>query len=189
MKTRLLIAVIALQAAWVIATAARQEMVLRRGTVVLLETNPVDPRDLLRGDYVILNYKISVLPATLFAEQLPQELTAGTPVFVRLEKRGQFHEAVAASFSPLEPDAEHPVLRGTISAWWTAGDDRANPTRRIGSGRVEYGIERYYVREGTGRPSGKITVEAAVSRSGTAIIRQVYIDGKPYAEVMKNQSG
>ena len=35
---------------------------------MLLESGPVDPRDLLRGDYVILSYKISVLPATLFAE-------------------------------------------------------------------------------------------------------------------------
>ena len=67
MKAKLLIAVIALQAAWVISTAARQEFLLRRGTVVLLESAPVDPRDLLRGDYVILSYKISVLPAALFA--------------------------------------------------------------------------------------------------------------------------
>ena len=44
-------------------------------------------------------------------------------MFVRLEKRGQFHEAVAASFSPLEPDAEHPVLRGTVSSSsWVGGD-------------------------------------------------------------------
>jgi uncharacterized membrane-anchored protein len=181
MKAKLLIAVIALQAAWVVSTAAKQEIALRRGTVVLLESGPVDPRDLLRGDYVILSYKISVLPARFFAEGLPAELKAGTPVFVRLEKRGQFHEAVAASFNPLEPDPEHPVLRGTMSTWWSAG---GTP----GALRVDYGLERYYVREGTGRPSGIITVEAVVTRLGTAFIRQVYIDGKPYVEVMRSQS-
>ena len=29
------------------------------GTQVILATEPVDPRSLLRGDYVILNYQIS----------------------------------------------------------------------------------------------------------------------------------
>jgi uncharacterized membrane-anchored protein len=183
MKAKLLIAVIALQAAWVISTAAKQEIALGRGIVVLLESGPVDPRDLLRGDYVILSYKISVLPATLFA-QAPTDASIGMPVFVRLEKRGEFHEAVGASLSPLEPDAGHPVLRGTISNRSWVGDERG----RVESVRVAYGLERYYVREGTGRPSGIITVEAVVTRLGTAFIRQVYIDGKPYVEVMRTQS-
>ena len=83
---------------------------------MLLESGPVDPRDPLRGDYVILSHKISVLPATLFDGGAHPQLSgmAATPVFVRLEKRGQFHEAVAASVSPLEPDAAHPVVRGTV---------------------------------------------------------------------------
>lgn len=183
MKAKLLIAVIALQAAWVIATVAMQETRLSRGAVALLEPAPVDPRDFLRGDYVILSYKISMLPATLFPEGFPNELAAGTPVFVRLEKRGQFHEAESASFSPLEPDAAHPVLRGTVSSFWGSRGDNTNHAVR-----VEYGLERFYVREGTGGPRGKLTVEAAVPLSGNAIIRQVYIDGKPYAEVMKSQA-
>ena len=183
MKTKLLIAVIALQAAWVVSTAARQEFLLRRGTVVLLETVPVDPRDLLRGDYVILSYKISRLPSALFAEGLSTKLALGTPVFVRLEKRGPFHEAVAASLSPLEPEPEHPVLRGTVSPSPWLGV-LGGP---VDSVQVDYGLERYYVREGTGRPSGKITVEAAVSASDSSIIREVYIDGRPYGEVMRGQ--
>ena len=40
MKGRLLVAVVALQAAWVVATVARQEMLLSGGTAVLLETVP-----------------------------------------------------------------------------------------------------------------------------------------------------
>jgi hypothetical protein len=180
MKARLLIAVVALQAAWVISTVARQEMLLRSGTVVLLESGPVDPRDLLRGDYVILSHRISVLPVALFDQ--PPDASGGMPVFVRLEKRGQFHEAVAASLSPLEPDSGHPVLRGTILNRFGRGEGTVNTVR------VAYGLERYYVREGTGRPSGAITVEAVVTSSGSAFIRQVYIDGRPYADVMRTQS-
>ena len=33
--------------------------VLREGTEVTLQTRPVDPRDFLRGDYVVLNYEIT----------------------------------------------------------------------------------------------------------------------------------
>jgi hypothetical protein len=183
MKTKLLIAVIALQAAWVVSTAARQELLLRRGAVVLLETVPVDPRDLLRGDYVILSYKISVLPGALFAEPIATPVTIGTPVFVRLAKHGPFHEAEAASFSPLKAEPDRPVLRGTVSSSSFVGVSGGH----VDSVRVDYGLERYYVREGTGRPSGKITVEAAVSASDSSMIREVYIDGRPYGEVMRGQ--
>jgi uncharacterized membrane-anchored protein len=135
----------------------------------------------LRGDYVILNYKISSLPKTLFADGLgTNQPPEGTTVYVKLEKRSAFHEALEASLRPLASDEAHPVLRGKISGrqWWAANQATL---------RVDYGLERYYVPEGTGHPSGKLSVEAAVPSSGHAIIRQVFIDGKPYAEVMKAQ--
>jgi len=62
MNLRLFILVLALQSAWVLYTVAVQERALAVGQVILLETRPVDPRDLLRDDYVILNYKISNIP-------------------------------------------------------------------------------------------------------------------------------
>ena len=184
MKKKLLFAIIALQAAWVVVTVTVQELSLHQGVVVLLESAPVDPRDLLRGDYVILNYKISNLPVTLFvggfgSNQPPQ----GTTVYVKLEKLGEFHAALEASLKPLQPDEAHPVLRGKISSrqWW-APNQTASATVN-----VDYGLERYYVHEGTGNPIGKLTVEAAVPSSGRAAIRQVYVDGKPYSEAMKLQ--
>ena len=59
MKLKLFILVLALQSAWVFYTVAVQERALSTGKVIMLETERVDPRDLLRGDYLILNYKIS----------------------------------------------------------------------------------------------------------------------------------
>ncbi|MTI82021.1 MAG: GDYXXLXY domain-containing protein [Firmicutes bacterium] len=41
------------------------------GDEILLETEPYDPRDLFRGDYVVLNYKINELDYA----KLPEELT------------------------------------------------------------------------------------------------------------------
>lgn len=46
-----------------------KEYTLRTGTEVILKTEPVDPRDLFRGDYVVLNYEIS----TLDLEEIPVE--------------------------------------------------------------------------------------------------------------------
>ncbi|MCQ1534778.1 hypothetical protein FTO70_03535 [Methanosarcina sp. KYL-1] len=48
-----------------------KEYTLRTGTEVVLKTVPVDPRDLFRGDYVVLNYEIS----TLDLSEIPAEDT------------------------------------------------------------------------------------------------------------------
>jgi len=67
MKTKLFILVLTLQSAWLLGTAFTQERALRVGQIILLETQPVDPRDFLRGDFVRLNYKISDVRANGFS--------------------------------------------------------------------------------------------------------------------------
>ena len=177
MKRNLFILVLALQGAWVLYTVAVQEHALREGASILLETERVDPRDLLRGDYLILNYKISSVPANLFSPPVNRELRAGTKVFVVLEPRGEFYAVTRASTNEMEPAAGELLVKGR-SAW-----SRGNQTGAI---HVEYGLEKYFVREGTGNPRGKLTVQAVVPASGRASIKQVFLDGKPYAEAMKD---
>lgn len=176
MKVKLLALVLALQSGWVLYTVAVQERALAVGTVILLETRPVDPRDLLRGDYVILNYKISDVPANLFSPPMSGNLPAGTAVYAALKQRGDFCEVARAGTNRFEPAENEVLLKGKSDWWW--GSD----TNSI---HVEYGLERYYVREGTGHPSGKLTVQAVVTASGQASIKQVFVDGKPYAEAMR----
>ena len=64
----------------------------------LLRTRPVDPRDLLRGDYVILGYDIATPPAG--STEPPGG--GGALVFVRLRPDGKFWvgDAVAAEPRP-----------------------------------------------------------------------------------------
>jgi uncharacterized membrane-anchored protein len=181
MKTKLLGLVVGLQALWVIGTVVVQEARLSQGTIVRLETRPVDPRDLLRGDYVILNYEISTLKAELFAGGLSERPADGTVIHVKLERDGEFHKAVEASFASIDGDEAHPVLRGTATSTWNW------PQGSPASVRVNYGLERFYVREGTGNPNGKLTVDVAIPSSGKGIIREVYLDGVKYAEAMKKQ--
>ncbi len=176
MKSTLLFLVLAAQCLWILATVTVQESRLRSDVTVLLETRPIDPRDLLRGDYVILNYAISEIPRELFQGPAFQQPAIGTPVHVVLTKQGDFHVAVAAHLHKPK-DESRPVLQGrVVQSRWTAGESN--------SVRLEYGIERFYVREGTGEPQGKLTVEAAIPPNGRPVIRELYLDGKPFAEAM-----
>jgi uncharacterized membrane-anchored protein len=179
-KLKFLILVLALQTAWLLATVATQEYALGHGKVILLETHRVDPRDMLRGDYLILNYKISDVPTNLFSPPVTKDLRFGSAIFVALAPgTNQFYEATRASTNELAPAAGEVLLRGkNTSAWWNAAS----------SIRVAYGIEKYFVAEGTGNPTGKLTVQAVVSASGRASIKQVFVDGKPYAGAMKDSA-
>jgi uncharacterized membrane-anchored protein len=180
MKPRLLLFVLAAQCLWILGTVAVQESRLRSDVVVLLETRPVDPRDLLRGDYVILGYALSDIPRELFQGPAFEQPGADTPVYVALAKQGDFHVA-AAAYLQKPKDESRPVLRGrVVHSRWAAGQPNTV--------RLEYGIERFYVREGTGEPRGKLTVEAAIAPEGQAVIRQVYLDGKPYAAAMSGSA-
>ena len=88
MKTRpLLMAVLAaaLQIGFLGWMIAGRTAILRGGHEVLLKVQPVDPRDLLRGDYVWLGYDISTIPASLIANRDAAASQAGErTIFVRL---------------------------------------------------------------------------------------------------------
>ena len=156
-----------------------QEHALANGKVILLETRRVDPRDLLRGDYLILNYKISDVPVNLFSPPVRKDLPYGTKVFVALAPgTNQFYEVTRASTNGFAPAADEILLRGkSDQRWWSTN-----------SIHVAYGIENYFVAEGTGNPIGKLTVQAVVSASGHPKIKEVFVDGKPYAGAMKNEA-
>jgi len=178
MKIKLLILVLALQAAWMLVTVVQQENLLRVGQTVLLETQPVDPRDPLRGDFVRLNYKISDVPVKLFPPPMKTNLPYGTKIFVALAPAGtnQFWEVTRAATASFAPAANEVLLRGRSEWSWRSGTNSIH---------VEYGIEKYFVAEGTGNPRGKLTAQAVISKSGRAMLKEVFVDGKPYAEAMK----
>jgi uncharacterized membrane-anchored protein len=143
------------------------ELTLRTGQEVVLETRPVDPRDLFRGDYVVLSYAAGALDLASLPNDLRQP-ARGQSVYVTLDRSGP--RAVPAGVHAARP-AQAPVsLRGRITS--VHG-------RRI---QVEYGIESYFVPEGRGRPleraAGKsLEVVARVDRDGRAAIETVRLNG------------
>ena len=179
MKLKLLILVLALQSAWLLGTAAVQEHALATGKVILLETARIDPRDLLQGDYLILNYKISDVPKNLFSPLVTKDLPNGTKIYVALAPTtNQFYVVVKASTNQFPPSADEVLLKGR-SAWprWNAATNSIH---------VEYGLERFYVAEGTGNPTGNLTAQVVAPASGHGRVKEVFVDGKPYAEATKD---
>ena len=167
-RGRWLAVVVALQAAYLLAWAGYHEWTRATGRTVLLETAPVDPRDLLRGDYMVLGYKIGTV--TLPWDEPETNAKAGREIWVTLKPEGKFHVAEKASWTaPTGPTAGL-VVRGRVHG--PAGK------REV---RVNYGIERYFVPEGMGRPQFKtMVVEATVSARGELAIKRLLLDGKAY---------
>src|SRR3954454_22511931 len=65
----------------ILATVVQRAAILRNGQEVRLELTPVDPRDLFRGDYVVLAYRIGTVNAPLGGATA---FTRGQQVFVTL---------------------------------------------------------------------------------------------------------
>jgi len=160
---------------WIIAGRAA---VLRSGQEVVLKVEPIDPRDLLRGDYVVLSYEIRNVPVSIVSNA-PADgaVERDTPIFVRLGKDadGYWRARSASLHAPAGQTAGGEVdIRGIIISGPFGSDQAYN---------VGYGIDRYYVPEGEGRaietdmrerPFG---VLAAVASDGTAQIKAL-LDGQ-----------
>lgn len=174
-----------IQCALLVLMVADRMQILRDGTEVTLQTQPVDPRDLLRGDYVVLRYDISQLPAGALAGQ-PAD--ARNPVvFVKLAPNASgLYAPVSVHAEPVAVTAPEVLIRGRV----------ANHGGSCGSGRrtfcdkltIKYGLESYFVPEGEGRKleqarnQQKLRVVAAVLPSGRAAVKRLLLDGEPVYE-------
>lgn len=73
---------------------------LIKGDEILLQTVPVDPSNLFRGDYVALQYEAEEIPKDLVEEDVVSEIEAGEydlTVYVLLEKKNGIHTPVKVS--------------------------------------------------------------------------------------------
>lgn len=144
------------------------QSILSQGVSVLLETVPVDPRDFLRGDYVILRYKISNLDLNQIESENPY-YRHGETVYVKLEQKNKFWEAVSIR-TKRGADSDGLFIRGRVK--YSYG-------KNIG---VDYGIESYFVPEGEGknieasiRNRNAVEVEVMVDSTGKALIKKVAV--------------
>lgn len=172
---------------------------------MLLKTEPVDPRSLFSGDYVWLHYDISRLDLakvdTDFDIQSPKDSDSAYEwlssartnlqrVWVTLQRPdnpGPWQAVSVTRKRPARTEGRVSVLGSVNRTYpqWRFTEDGAL-VRESSRLPVDYGIETYYVREGSGSDFEKTIsnryaetwVEVSVDSRGKAAITGIYVNGE-----------
>jgi uncharacterized membrane-anchored protein len=166
-RTRLIafLALVVLQVLVVGNMARGRQVILDSGARVTLGTRPIDPRDLFRGDYVVLEYEISRIDLNEVSWNAPYA-EAGQNVWVVLNAAERLARPVAVL--DVHPASDEVAIRGSVM--WASGDSVA----------IGYGIREYFVPEGTGwevERAQEVDVVVAIADDGTAVIDYLILDG------------
>lgn len=137
----------------------QKEAVITGGTTMLLQLAPVDPRSLMQGDYMMLDYAIG--------RNLPGQFLKDGVMVVSLDGNGvasfaRFH-APGAVLAPGEHLLRYRV-RSRFGVQWRGRLRGATPSLTVGS-------NAFYFQEGTAsRYSGARYGEIRVSASGDSVL-------------------
>jgi uncharacterized membrane-anchored protein len=164
-----LITAVVFQLGVLVAMLVMRLSIVLYGQTIMLRVVPVDPRDLFRGDYVILSYEFSRPRGTITGLQSiwPGE-QRGRTIYVSLapESDGKHWSMTELSVNP-PPDGTI-YLRGKLNDW----------------GQVECGIESFFVQEGKGKAyedavrERRLSAEVAVTPDGRAALKRLHIENK-----------
>ena len=156
------VGIVGLQVALIVGVIAIEER-RQAGVEIVLESLPVDPRDPLRGDYVILRYRAEDVDGLPGAR--PRD---GEEVYVTFEQRGRYWQPTALG------------ARNPAQGEWDRGRVAIRARVVLESPlRVEYpDLGEYFVPQGTGVLPLPPDVHIAVSRDGVARIKYLEVDGE-----------
>ena len=144
----------------IVGLAGYKQYTVWTGTTVYLRTIPVDPRDIFRGDYVTLSYEISNFNSIPFTGDPAGSNTVRSDIYVVLDV--QPNGIATARYKTYIRPVNELYIRGRLN----------------GYAQIEYGIESYFVPEGTGKELERIRgrslfVEVVIDKQGAAVIRGV----------------
>ncbi|OKL36053.1 GDYXXLXY domain-containing protein [Domibacillus mangrovi] len=153
------VAVIAIQSGFLLFTAWQKEQLLQNGELVALELAPIDPRSMLQGDYVQLNYEIQ----TNYRDHY-YETTSTLPdgkVAVLLEKSSETIDYNGKTI---------PVY--TASSFAQAGTEEGfSMIGKARAGTLTLGIEHFFIPENSGpKWEEKTHAIVRVAENGDAIL-------------------
>ena len=159
---------------------------LRNGQRILLRVEPVDPRDMLRGDYVVLGYDFSVM-SDKDAKEVAVEMTEMGVSTVSLRQNSRL---------PGDTDIYLPLKVGADGVAAPAGRPSIHPPLEgpflVGKTRyssLRFGIEAFYVTEGEGKKwekrlgDGELLAEIALLPDGRAGLVELRPDPSPMQPV------
>jgi uncharacterized membrane-anchored protein len=113
------------------------------GDEILLQTVPVDPSNLFRGDYVALQYEAEEIPRDLVDKDVVSKIEAGEydlKVYVHLKKKDGIH-------SPIKVSLNKPVkgiyLKGKLE--YLGSNDEQKSVAYL-----TYSLDKYFLEDNTG---------------------------------------
>lgn len=186
-KTRILIGIaiaVLFQTAVLAQMVWGQITLLSSPTEVVLKTTPIDPRDIFRGDYVILNYEISAFDGNKIP--IADSLESGDEAYVLLSTQGSTAKALKVlDTAPDDLGQDQAVIRGRVN--YVLRDEVTTTSADCDdctSIFISYPIDSYFVPEGTGteleqyRDERALGVIVALNEEGDAAIKGLMIEGQ-----------
>ncbi|MBI4825693.1 MAG: GDYXXLXY domain-containing protein [Nitrospirae bacterium] len=134
---------------------------------IWLETEPVDPRDLLSGHYVALRYSISTPKSETCKLILNDEIGQNRYIYMHISKSGKTLNALGEKIYPYEDKSCQKTPPATnAKGIWIRGE--LTPKLWGGGRQIRLGIERFYVSEESllrNVRSGDVVAKVAVNKS------------------------
>lgn len=143
---------------------------LRDGTEVVLQTGFIDPRDLFRGHYAVLNLTISQVPVDSIPA--PEGLEQGAPVWAELSPGADGFWTVAALHARPDAAGGAPVLAGGYLGLWGNTHSLSFPIDRFFAPK-DRALELENLRREL-----RLGVILALAPDGQAAIKGITIDGE-----------
>ena len=177
-----LLALVALMQTGVLAYAVyARDQLLKHGREIVMQVTPVDPRDVFRGDYVILGFPMSAIEHT--AEKygaLDPALETGGAIYVTMSPGSDNAWSVTkvSAEYPNELAAQDVVLQGRV-----VRIDRGVEEQKAWI-NARFGVESYFVPEGTGKEleaklrDQKIQAILVVGLEGTVATKGLIVGGE-----------
>jgi uncharacterized membrane-anchored protein len=156
------------------------EMTERYGPEYKFKTVPIDPTDPFRGKYITLNYDISSFPSA------DTTYTTGDQIYIALKKDSEGFAQIA-SISHEEPEVETDYVIADVSHNYG------------GNVNFEFLFDRFYMEEGkaaeaetsyatySGTARAKPAYALVAVKGGSAVVKNVIIDGIPIKEYVLKQ--
>ncbi len=151
-----------------VAVPAQKIRIRVTGRTVMLKTAPVDPYSIMSGYYVTLGYEISSPEVSTEWRKWPEGSTVW--VVLKTDPNGIWNARSVHDKPPSVPD-DCIIIKGKIS-----------------SGRIEYGIESYFIPESAREKVARdlrenpraAKIEAKVDSGGNAAIIKLMIEDRVY---------
>ncbi|MFL2627869.1 MAG: GDYXXLXY domain-containing protein [Dehalococcoidia bacterium] len=195
-KKILLSLIVVLQVVSIIIFVVIQEVRFSESKIITLQTQPVDPRDIFRGDYVILDYEISHLTENTTKRNGSDITTCcyyefwdetDKDVYVFLKPAGDVWQAFGISssydgdnlFSNTDSNiSEFIRVKGKLTT--VDNIERIDGEENFRELEITYGIENYFVQVDTGKTietADDVKVNVKVNKHGDSQIESLLVDG------------